>query len=186
MKNGKLKFYIYAIFCIFNIACNKKYYDNVVYFKENPLNKNYQFKSFSEKNNFEYTSKTIIVRDKERLQPTFFNIDLPKMLVYFEIINIYDFGFYYDDNQVIFILIEPENSRLDTEAYIPQRDEIEELIQKVSTSHNLKYDIKKNSLIKNRKFFLMKKKNVSILLYNIKPQNFDNFLINVKSFKLTN
>ncbi|MFZ4412473.1 MAG: hypothetical protein ACOYOV_05255 [Bacteroidales bacterium] len=137
---------------------------------------------------FKYKTNNFITRDKEKFKPISFEIQLPKKVKFWEVINSTNFGFYYKQNQVILITttaidkngfnldgiyISPEN-QIDS-IYIPSKHSIEKMICDFETSGYKKWDIKKIRIIKNRKNLVVRKENITILLLNIEENCLEDY-----------
>jgi len=125
--------------------------------------------------------------DNEIYKPKPFEINLPKKIKYWEAITSSNFGFYYKSKQVIFINTDLENcsnNKSDSIIYTPSEKEIETLITTTfETSRKKRRNIKEIPLLKRRKNQIIKKQEITILLYNIKNKNFNQYLDLVKTFK---
>ena len=127
----------------------------------------------------------VLRRDNEIIKPTFFQINLPRNLINFEIINMAEFSFYYANRQCIFIKNDNEKKSIvvnDT-FYIPNKKELYDFIENYSQG-SFKYNIKVNKILTGRKYCFLKRKNSTILLYNIKSDNFNYFVASAKSLHI--
>ena len=124
--------------------------------------------------------------DNEIYKPKPFEISLPKEIRYWEAISSSNFGIYYKSNQVIFIntdLYNSSNNKSDS-IYTPSEKEMENLITTIYvTSRKKRRDIKEIPVLKDRKYQILKKQGVIILLYNIKNKNYNDYLKLIKTFK---
>ena len=124
--------------------------------------------------------------NNEIFKPKSFEINLPKKIKYWEAISGANFGFYYKSKQVIFIntdLYNCSNNKSDS-IYTPSEKEMENLITTTfETSRKKRRDIKEIPFLKGRKYQIVKKQGVTILLYNIKNKNYDDYLKLIKTFK---
>lgn len=67
-------------------------------------------------------------------------------------------------------------------SYVPNDQEIEQIVQSKLASAQSKYDIKKIRIPAKNKQYVVKEKGVFLLLYNIQPKNYDIFVKSLKSF----
>lgn len=70
--------------------------------------------------------------------------------------------------------------------YIRGRDELQRFIQSGLTLKKAKYDIKEIDFAENRKTAFIRKGSAVILLYNIKPSEYDLFCRSVNTFSFIN
>jgi hypothetical protein len=142
---------------------------------------------------FRYTTKVFFTRDKEKFVPINFEIQLPKGLKYCEFINSRDFVFYYKANQVIAItttyidvnMLKTHLSiRQQDSIYIPQENQIKLIINDIGPSKDKKWDVTNIKMITNRQNMIRYKRGVSILLFNIKKENFQNYKEIVQSIEI--
>lgn len=132
---------------------------------------------YSDSNVLLYKSNVELKMDDEVVLPKPFKTKLPKKIMFYEIVGSSDFVFYYPDNQVLLIRISLNNTSLilDT-SYIPSELEVDEFIHNSSVGGNHKrYNIKEISFKKDRVNKIIIKKDISILMYNIKKSNIDLF-----------
>jgi hypothetical protein len=176
-------FFLLWIAMIFN-SCANRYIDNLGKGTVEPV-KGPLFEVYSSYNLFSYKSNVTLSRDTEKVYPRYFEIRLPKGIVYYEINGISDFGFYYDHHQVIFVKLKLEaaTSKADS-VYVPQESDLLELIGgDLSTSGNKRYDIKSFKRIEGTKNCVIDKGDAMIILYNIQEEAFNSFYKEVNTFR---
>lgn len=151
----------------------------------NSEDKSYNIREYSNYLLFQHKSKTVLSKDKERFWPISFEIQLPKRVKSWEAINSTNFGFYYRHNQVVFISTNPFYAKEPTidSVFIPSKKEIEKMVDNFETSGHKKWDIKKIGVIKNRKNIVMRKDNTTILLLNIRNNDFEAYYRLVRSYR---
>ncbi len=135
---------------------------------------------------FKFIPNITYTRDNEIYKPKSFEINLPKKIKFWEAINSSNFGIYYKSKQVIFINTDLENcsNNKSDSIYTPSEKEIEYLITTIfETSREKRRDIKEIPFLKCRKHQIIKRQRITILLYNIKNKNYDNYLKLIKTFK---
>jgi hypothetical protein len=143
------------------------------------------FEEFNDFLLFKFRTNIVLKKDMEILKPTPFDLNLPKKIRYWEVINSSNFGFYYNQDQVVFVTTVSSNKLTKGDkVYIPQNKEIEDLINDdLATSGNHKWDIKNIAIKQGRKNLLIIDGETKIFLFNIKEKNFEYFLKLVKSYK---
>lgn len=137
--------------------------------------KDYEFISLKDKNIFSCTSNLILTRDTEEIASTKFMLYLPKNIKTFNIGNMNEFIFYYSNKQYFIIHMDNERNRIvsnDT-MYTPNHKELEPFIEKLGTPIVRDIDAHKREL---RVRLIFKRRNASILLYNIKKENIGTFI----------
>jgi hypothetical protein len=145
------------------------------------------FEEFNDYLLFTFRTHIVVKKDLEIHEPTLFDIELPKKIGYWEVINSSNFGFYYKQDQVIFINTLSSKGLVKSDTvYVPLKDEIETLINdNFTTSGNHKWDIKEIPIIPGRKNLLIIRGETNIFLFNIKENNFDSYLNLAKSYNKT-
>ena len=129
-----------------------------------------------------YKTNIGLKRDTEVTYPKAFTVKLPKGLKFYEFSST-DFGFYYNNNQVVFMKVNVFDSIPNRDTfYFPKEAELNDFILNKIFTTNGKYNIKNISMNQSRKQAMIKKGAATILLYNIKPENYDLFLKDVSSF----
>ena len=174
---------IYSIFFIilFGISSCTKNIDTVKSTSKTPINEGYF--SFSNKINLlTYKTNVVLTRDTEKLYPKQFRVELPKGIIHYELVGSTDFCVYYDNRQVVFIKMNLENSKKIDSMYIPMKNELDALIKTKLNSSASKYEISNYAFLEKRKHLIIKKDAATILLYNIKSSNYDDFYNCIKSF----
>ncbi|WP_394776831.1 hypothetical protein [Flavobacterium sp.] len=134
-------------------------------------------------NEFIYKSKVNSTADKEVYYPTHFKIDLPKKIKNWQSSN-NEFYFEYSDKEIIYINSGFKNTGT-VGSWILKETDDNEIFSKLSSYWNKrKYDEDDLKLeISNRKSQIYSDGKTTILLYNIKRENFERYLTLVKSFK---
>ena len=176
-----MRYLCLSIFVVFFIGCNR-YLDKKSETNKTVINKDYEFTILESKNIFKYKSPVYLKKDSEVVLTTLFEIDLPKKMVNFEISNMAEFSFYYSSRQCIFISNDNEKKSVvknDT-FYIPSQNELNIFINNYSKG-SFKNNLKNNKILRDRRFCFFKRKNSTILLYNIQTNNFNYFLNSIKS-----
>lgn len=138
--------------------------------------------SYDNYNLFLYDSNVTYLKDQEVTKPAHFEVRLPKKLKYFVGHNSSDFGFYYYDNQVIFIKTDFNKPNART-MYEPSKEELDHIVQSVLVTSNDKFDIKEITVSPSNKNMIIIKGNSLILLYNIEKNNIDKYISLVSTFK---
>lgn len=182
---------ISIVFLLFSCSTHKI---NSQYFEDKSCN----IKEFENHLLFKYKTNILMTRDKERFKPISFEIQLPKKVKFWEVINSTKFGFYYKRNQVILItttaidkngfnmdgLCISSKNQIDS-IYIPSKHSIDKMICDFETSGHKKWDIKKIGRIQNRKNIVVKKENTTILLLNIEENSFEDYYHFIQSYTIT-
>ena len=179
---------ISTVALLFSCSSQKKV---SLYFEDKSCN----IKEFENHLLFKYKANNFMTRDKDRFKPISFEIQLPKKVKFWEVINSTYFGFYYKQNQVILITttaiyknglnlnglyISPKN-QIDS-IYIPSKHSIEKMICDFETSGHKKWDIKKIRIIQNKKNLVLRKENTIILLLNIEENRFEDYSHLIQSY----
>ena len=137
--------------------------------------KDYEFVSLKDKNIFSCTSNLILTRDTEEIPSTKFKLYLPKNIKTFNIGDMNRFIFYYPNKQYFFIHMDNERKRIvsnDT-LYTPNPKELEPFIERLGTPIVKEPGTHKRE---HRVRLIFKRRNASILLYNIKKENMETFI----------
>ncbi len=170
------KLLILLIFCSLVIGCASQRFidskindelligDGKLYFKE-------------KYNVLEYSSNILLTKDDEKYKPNSFRVKLPKQIVYFKVLNSTEFYFVYPNNQMAYIkqylkrksqsksIIEPSKDKLNTSLdYFIDNDEIDK-----------RFKIKENIIKNSKNNLLIEDKEYEVLLFNIKPDNVNNY-----------
>lgn len=183
MKRFEFKYYPILFILITFTSCGR-YLDTVKKTSIIPVKQGY-FDFYPDSNLFTYRSSVVLTRDTEKIYPKSFSVKFPKNLKYYELVRSSNFAFYYDKGEVIFIKVDLENkvSAEDT-IFFPSQEQLEQVIEyELNTANNNKYDIKKIPFDKHRKSSLIRKGDATILLYNIRKENYDLFYNFVNTFK---
>jgi len=134
-------------------------------------------------NVFKYNANYTFTRDSEVFHPRAFEIRLPKKMKYYTGINGTDFGFYYNNNQVIFVKIGVNNSLVNNDImYEPSFRDLEGFIDDTLLTQRGKFDIKEIKPDPKNKNNLIKKGKATILLYNISKRDIDCFVSFANTF----
>lgn len=169
--------------CMFT-SCGR-YIDKVSNKQNLPVKQGY-FDFYPDSNILVYTSTIGLKRDTEKVDPKHFKITLPKGIKYYELTSSTDFTIYYDSKQVLFIRVDLEKNIIGDTMYAPKRDELESFIQSGLTLKKSNYDIKEIGFNENRKNVFIRKGAATILLYNIKPSEYDQFYKSANTFSFLN
>jgi hypothetical protein len=142
------------------------------------------FHFYADSNVLHYKNKIGLSRDKQVSYPKAFEVALPKSIRHYFFSNSQEFYFYYDDNQTIFININLEDNGLASDSfYVPDKIIIDNHISKNLISSKEKYNINKISFKSVRKQAIIRKGAATILLHNIKEENYTKFLNLLSDFK---
>jgi hypothetical protein len=128
---------------------------------------------------FNYNSPITVSRGEEVFEPVNFKIKLPKGLRYYEVNDISDFAFYYDDQQVIFVKVYYENNQaiLPVEFADFSIQEAEILIEEeLSSDYDSDYNLYKIKLKDDRVSKIADMQKVKILLLNLKQENTEDWI----------
>jgi len=122
--------------------------------------------------------------DTETWSARSFEATIPKGLKSYEFDYGKSFIFYFNGDQAMAIWINIENlpNRPDS-IYVPSEDELFSFIPSHFSVSSHKYDIRSIPYLSGRKQLLVRKKDVQILLLNIKHNNFEIFKKSIESFK---
>ena len=137
-------------------------------------------------NEFTYKSNVNSIADKEIYYPTHFKIDLPKKIGNWQISG-NEFYFEYTDKEIIYINTGFKNTSTAGSWILKETDDDE--IFSILSSYWNKRNYNDDDLkldISNQKSQLYSDGKTTILLYNIKKENFDKYLMLVKKFKYLN
>ena len=137
--------------------------------------KDYEFISLKDKNIFSCTSNLILTRDTEKIPSTKFKLYLPKNIKTFNVGDMNEFIFYYPNKQYFIIHMDNERKHIvsnDT-LYTPNYKELEPFIEKLGTPIVKELGTHKRE---RRVRLIFKRRNASILLYNIKKENIGIFI----------
>lgn len=144
------------------------------------------FKYLESYNEFIYKSKINAVADNEIYYPNHFSINLPKKLKIWQNSGT-EFFFEYNNREIIYINVGFKNKG-NTGNWAIQETNEDEIYTKLNSYWNKrKYNentLKTGSLGRTSKIYSDGK--VSILLYNIKEENYNHYLDLIKSFKYLN
>lgn len=166
---------------LFGLISCSNFLDKVSKSKALPVKEGYLY-YYGDKNVLIYKSTVRLKADSEVFMPPSFKVDLPIGMKFYEINEPADFVIYYSKQQVFYIHIDRDsNNNIDT-AYTPDENELDDFILGKLTMRKYKYDIKRIKPSKARRNIVLKKGHASILLYNITPNQFENFLRSAKSF----
>jgi hypothetical protein len=183
MTSEKPFLYLLLFPLLFSICSCNRYIDAVKSKTKTPIMQGYFDFCPADSNVFVYKTNVGLKRDTEIAYPKSFKVTLPKGLRFYELSGSIDFGFYFDYDQVIFININAfDNVTKQDTFYIPRETELSELILNKLSTTNSKYNIKNISLNNSRRQAILMKGPATILLYNIKPENYDIFLKYVTDF----
>ena len=184
-----IKIYINIALLIFLFSvcsCTTNYIDTVGNHSQIPVNSDF-FQFYPDSNVFRYKSNIVLTKDTEKVYPKFFEVTLPKKIRYYTLIGSTDFSFYYDKNQVVFIKIDIEGTKSNTDTvYTPSREQLDEFIESEVRAGSGKYNLKNTSFNPSRKHLVMQKGDAAILLYNIEGKNLDLFSNYVGQFRFIN
>jgi hypothetical protein len=151
--------------------------------RENINTNNLDFNYLKEKNEFIYKSKINASADTEIYYTTKFSLSLPK-----KIINWYqsnnEFYFEYDSKQLIYISSGYKNVGQEVDWYMT--DFKQQDVFSIFNYYWNKRNYNESYLHKthnNRLTKLYTNGKVKVLLYNIKKENYERFVENIKSFK---
>lgn len=175
--------YIILVLSIYNTSCNR-YFDAVAEKDKLPKTVGY-LTIYPDSNLFLYKSNVALNRDIEKIYPKSFKITLPKDLKYYEVVGSTEFVFYYANNQAVMVKVDLDRKSSAIKnylSYVPNDQEIEQIVQSKLASAQSKYDIKKIRIPAKNKQYVVKEKGVFLLLYNIQPKNYDIFVKSLKSF----
>lgn len=173
------------IFCVFVFTSCGRYIDKVSNKQSLPVKQGY-FNFYSDSNVLIYTSTVGLKRDTEKVYPRHFKVTLPKGIKYYELTGSTDFAIYYDSKQVFYVRVDLERNVTGDTMYVPSRDELESFIKSASTLKKSKYDIKQIDLNESRKNLFLRKGAATILLFNIKPSEYDIFYKSANTFSFVN
>lgn len=185
MKSATAFTILSILLCLFLFASCGRYIDKVNSSQSLPVRQGY-FDFYPDSNVLVYTSTVGLTRDTEKIYPKQFKVTLPKGIKYYELTGSTDFGIYYDKKKVFFIRIDLERNVTGDTMYIPMRDELQRFIQSGLALKKSKYDIKKIEFIESRKNVFIRKGRATILLYNIKPSEYDLFYKSANTFSFVN
>jgi len=186
INNMQLKnyfIYIILVLSIYSTSCNR-YIDAVAEKDKLPKTVGY-LTVYPDSNLFSYKSNVALTRDIEKIYPKSFKITLPKDLKYYEVVGSTEFVFYYANNQAVMVKVDLDRKSSAIKnylSYVPNDQEIEQIVQSKLASAQSKYDIKKIRIAAKNKQYVVKEKGVLLLLYNIQPKNHDIFVKSLKSF----
>lgn len=166
-------------------ASCSRYIDKVSSQQSLPVKQGY-FDFYPDSNVLVYTSTVGLTRDIEKVYPKHFKVTLPKGIKYYELTGSTDFSIYYDSKQVLLIRLDLERNVTADTVYVPKQNEIESFVQSRLTLKKSKYDIKEISFNENRKHTFIEKGAATILLYNIKPDDYDLFYKSANTFSFIN
>lgn len=183
MKLKKYFAYLLSLMLMCVIYSCNRYIDTVKSKVSTPIMQGYFDFYSADSNVLVFKTNVGLKRDTETVFPKAFKVKLPKGLKFYEISGSTDFGFYYANNQVVFINVKAFDNVLEGDtSYSPQGDELGELtLHKLSTTNN-KYNIKNIPINDSRMQTIIKKGSAMILLYNIKQNNYSRFLEYIKEF----
>lgn len=173
------------LLCLFLFASCGRYIDKVNSQQILPVKQGY-FDFYHDSNVLVYNSTVGLKRDTERVYPKHFKVTLPKGIKYYELTGSTDFSVYYDSKQVFFIRVDLEGNAARDTVYVPKQSDLESFIQKGMTLKKSKYDIKEIGFNENRKNVFVRKGAATILLYNIKPSEYDLFYKSANTFSFIN
>lgn len=175
-----IRYFITAHLVIFTFICSAQNMNFLTYKDTSTCLKEYE--NFL---HFKYESNILLKKDNEAYEPIAFEIDLPKKLKYWEVINSSSFGFYYSHKQVIFISTNIFKNTIDRDTvYTPTRNEIAEIIDKFFyTSGHPKWDIKNIEIMGSRENLILKEGSAIILMFNVKDSLFKDYYRFVQSYK---
>jgi len=134
-------------------------------------------------NEFIYKSKVNATADNEIYHTSHFSINLPKMLKNWQSLG-NEFYFEYDDKEIIYINAGFKNVG-DAQTWKVRETNSDEIYTKLNSYWN-KRGYNENALTAEQSRRISKvysDEKILILLYNIKKENFDEYLSLVKSFK---
>lgn len=183
MRNSFLAFCCLFQFCVLFNSCNR-YIDRIQKSTPLPASNSY-FRFYTGRNHFEYQSNVLLTKDAENIVPKHFEINLPKDIKYYEIISSSNFAFYYGNDQVVFLKIDLESTKLRSDSIFDATDiEVRRFIEyEIITSRKERYDIKEIPINRSRVTKFIRRDCAMIFLYNIKVDNYEMFLEHVKTFK---
>jgi hypothetical protein len=185
MKSATAFVLLTILLFLFVFTSCGRYIDKVSSKQSLPVKQGY-FDFYPDSNILVYTSTIGLKRDTEKIYPKHFKITLPKGIKYYELTGSTDFTIYYDSKQVFFIRVDLEKNVTGDTMYIPKRDELGRFIQSSLTLKKSKYDIKEIGFNENRKNVFIRKGAATILLYNIKPSEYDLFYKSANTFNFVN
>jgi len=144
------------------------------------------FNYFDNYNEFVYKSKVNAIADKEVFYTTNFSVNLPKHIKHWESSS-NEFYFEYEGKEIIYLNVGYKN-KVNTGSWTVQETNNDDIYTKLNSYWNKrKYSedaLKIGQAGRVSKIYSDGK--VSILLYNIKQENFEKYLTLIKSFKYLN
>lgn len=147
---------------------------------------NMDFNYLENHNEFVYKSKVNAIADKEVFYTTNFSVNLPKHIKHWESSS-NEFYFEYDSKEIIYLNVGYKNKGV-SDSWTVRESNNDEIYTKLSSYWDKrKYSedaLKAEGVGRVSKVYSDGK--VSILLYNIKQENFEKYLALVKSFQYTN
>lgn len=140
---------------------------------------------YPDSNVLNFRSRLGIRLDTEHYSPRSFYAKLPKGIKSWDISIPYWFVFYYDKDQAIAIDIDYHH--LDANqysTYIPDESGIDSVNNATLGDGSKKYDIRRIQTGIKRKSLIIRNGPARILLYNIRPGNYDRFVTCLREFKM--
>ncbi len=175
---GFIKYFLF-LFCLNLLSC-ATYVDNTVG-KVRVLDGYLMSeKSF---NQLVYEAKKTYKVDTEIVNPTSYSINIPKKIKEFFVGRIGKCWIDYGHNQFV-ILVQNETPNL-SESYIISEDDWQKKVRgnfDIEVLHKLKLD--ELHVLKNRSSMIYNKDSISVILYNIKNENFKKFAESIKTIQV--
>lgn len=176
---------IYVILIISFLASCKTYYDRESY-KELHYENDFSMKFYKTYNDLDYFNTVHGSADGFIYYNTHFTMNLPKGIKYW-MISGHDFFYEFDSKQIIYIYNPFRNDGIESGEWILKDVNVgyEDYNLEQYWVNERKY--KESHLFKNHKNRITKiytDGKYQLLLYNIKTENFDNFLNFAKTFKI--
>lgn len=145
------------------------------------------FTFFPDSNVLTYKSNTRLKADNDVKDPIAFKLILPKKLVHYVIANSEYFGFFYPNNQVIYMHLDLTYfGKAKDSLYEPNAVQISYFIDRNTLHDQSKYDLGKIALKAGQRQAIITRNAATFLLYNIHPANFDLFCEAAKHLQFLN
>ena len=153
------------------LAGTDKQYDSVKLFRDSIV--------------YVFNSNYVAKADNQLTFPLHFRVSLPPKMRSKYAFGMDSFGFLYDKKQVVYIYVDyQDHQTVDTAYRVTDEDQLEDLLldkmNMINDEDNL--DIDKNPYNKERESWILKKGKATILLYNIRKDQYPRFLDFAHSF----
>ena len=131
-----------------------------------------------------YKSNVSLRMDTEVNKPKPFYLRLPKGLKWYSIENSESFVFFFDHGKTVLIRVDVFKKSFSRDTtYVPKSEEMNKFLTNSSISNNKRFEIIKIEQKKRTRQLITKQGAATIILYNIMPAKYDQFLSSLTTFR---